>query len=310
VATGGTGGNATGKCGSQAALKNAQWTKTIWPADSSYFSLVASDAAVLARTWDPLNGGRVFFTADDGASWTQSSAADTDIDILSIVPLNDNNILAGTWSNSYRSPSGGKGWDVLSPTGIPADTAIRSMALIDSALFAGTTGDIYKSSDNGNAWTEVKTGLPTNATVFSMVGSGNTVYAGTDTSGVFVTKNGGANWAAANSGLTDLHISQLALVGSRLFAVTLNGVFSSDDGATSWTPDKSTLQGVNGYLVLDNQLLAGTDAQGAYFSSDGGTSWSPLGSGLPDGTRIWSLAAGRASLYAGTNSGVWRASCD
>ena len=312
AASGGAGGNpdSTSRCGSQAALKGAQWTKTNWPADNSYFDLVAADDVVLARTWDSLNGGRVFVTTDDGASWTQSSAADTDIDILSIVLLSGNNILASTWGNSYRFTSSGKTWDAMSPSGITADTAIRSMASIDLVLFAGTTGDIYKSSDSGNTWTEVKTGLPADATIFSIAGSGDTVFAGTDTGGVFVMKNGGVGWAAANSGLTDLHISQLTLVGPRLFAVTLNGVFLSGDSATSWAPDTSTIQGVNGYLVLNDQLLAGTDADGAYFSSDGGTSWSPLGSGLPDGTRIWSLAAGRTSLYAGTDSGVWRASCE
>jgi photosystem II stability/assembly factor-like uncharacterized protein len=187
---------------------------------------------------------------------------------------------------------------------------MRSLALIDSVLFAGSTGAIFKSSDNGTTWTEVKAGVPASATVFSMAGSGNTVFAGTDTSGVLVTKNGGTSWEAANTGLTDMHIVQLVSVGSRLMAVTLNGVFLSDDLGASWTPDKSTLKNVNGYLVLDKQLLAGTDASGAHFSSDGGTSWSSLGSGLPEGTRIWSLAAGGTGLYAGTDSGIWRAACD
>jgi len=155
----------------------------------------------------------------------------------------------------------------------------------------------------------MKTGLPTSATVFSIAGHGNTLFAGTD-AGVFVSKDGGAAWAAANSGLTDTHISQLVLVGARLLAVTLTGVFLSEDSGTSWTPDKSTIKGVNTYLVLNSQLVAGTDAQGAYVSSDSGTSWSPLGAGLPDGTRIWSLAADRTSLFAGTDSGVWRVRCD
>jgi hypothetical protein len=297
-------------CRSPTALKGARWTKTSWAEESSYFQLFAADEVVLARTWDSLHGGRVFLTADKGASWMASSAAETDIDILSIVHLKDNNLLAATWGNSYRSTSGGKNWDGVKRAGIDADTALRSLTLIDTLLFAGTTGAIFKSSDNGDTWTEVKAGLPTEATVLSMVGRGDTLFAGTDSSGVFVSKDGGANWAAANAGLTNLRISQLALLGPRLFAVTLNGVFLSDDGGTSWTADPSTLKGVNGYLVLNGQLLAGTDAQGVHFSSDGGTSWTPLGSGLPEGTRVWSLAAGRGDLYAGTDSGIWRADCE
>lgn len=297
-------------CDWQAALMGARWTKTNWPEESSFFQLFAAGDVVLARTWDSLNGSRVLLTADQGASWIPSGAAETDIDILSMVLLKDDNILAATWGNSYRSTSGGKSWDGMTRAGIPEDTALRSLTLIDSLLWAGAAGSIYRSSDNGDTWTEVKTDLPTEATVLSIVGRGDTLFAGTDSSGVFVSKDRGASWAAANSGLTSLRISQLALLGPRLFAVTLNGVFLSDDGGTSWTADPFTLKGVNGYLVLNGQLLAGTDAQGAYFSSDNGTTWSPLGSGLPEGTRVWSLAAGRRDLYAGTDSGVWRTSCE
>lgn len=298
------------RCASPGALMGASWTKTNWPGENTYLQLFAADDVVLARTWDSLNGGRVFLTADKGTSWTISSAAETDIDILSMVLLKDDNILAATWGNSYRSRSGGTSWDGTGRAGIPEDTALRSLTLIDSLLWAGTTGSIFKSSDDGDTWTEVKAGLPPDATVLSIVGHGETLFAGTDSRGVFVSQDGGVSWAAANSGLADLRISQLALLGTRLLAVTLNGVFLSDDGGTSWAADPSTLKGVNGYLVLEDQLLAGTEAQGAYFSSDHGTTWTPLGSGWPEGTRVWSLAAGRTDLYAGTDSGIWRASCE
>ena len=52
----------------------------------------------------------------------------------------NNNILAGTWDGLYLSTSGGTNWDAVTPTGIPADTAIRSLAMTDTTLFAGTDG--------------------------------------------------------------------------------------------------------------------------------------------------------------------------
>jgi ligand-binding sensor domain-containing protein len=285
-----------------------QWTKTSGLADSSYLELHASEHLLLARVWDSSNGGRVFLTSDEGASWSQSSAADTDIDILSIALLGSDQVLAGTWNGLYRSASGGKSWEPLTPAGIPEDTAIRSLATLGSQLFAGTTGAVFRSTDGGHTWSELEQGIPTGATVVSIVGSGTRVFAGTD-SGVLVMQGGETSWTTANSGLTDSNIAQLAVAGTRLFAVTSTGVFVSDDGATSWSADRSTLPGVNGYLALTGALLAGTEG-GAYFSSDGGTSWSPLGAGPLDGTRIWSLAAGSDSLWAGTDSGVWRASCN
>lgn len=311
AASGGSGGaSSANKCEAGAALEGATWSKTNWSEEVSYFQLFAADDVVLARVWDSMNGGRVFVSSDHGETWSPSSADEADTDVLSMVLPAGNDILAATWGNSYRSTSGGKSWDVVTRSGIAADAALRSLTWIDGVLFAGTTGSVYKSSDSGATWTEVKSGLPEDATVLSIVGKGDTVFAGTDGGGVFVTKNGGTSWAAANAGLADLRISQLALSGARLFAVTMTGVFVSDDSGASWAADKSTLKGVNGYLALGSQLLAGTETQGAFFSSDGGNSWTALGAGLPEGARIWSLAAGRTGLYAGTSLGVWRASCE
>jgi len=284
---------------------SAQWTQTNWSAGNSYFNLYTSQAWVFARTWDSLIGGRVFLTADSGANWTQISSADTDIDILSVV-VSSNNILAGTWNGLYLSASGGTSWNAFSPTGMPADTALLSIAKIDTTLFAGTLGDVYKSADDGTTWTEVKAGIPSDAITTSIVASGNAVLAGSSSSGVFITTNGGTSWSAVNSGLTDTRISQLAVMGSKLFAVTLSGVFVSSNNGTSWAADGSGLKNINCFVVVSDQLFAGTDNSGVYSSLDSGATWTPFNLGMPDSTRVWSLAATSDNLFAGTDSGVWR----
>ena len=180
--------------------------------------------------------------------------------------------------------------------------------MIDTTLFAGTTGDIYKSSDNGNTWTEVSSGIPVNARITSIVASGNAIFAGSASNGVFKTTNGGTSWTAINSGLTDTHISQLAVMGTKLFAVTLNGVFVSDNNGTSWAADSSGLKNINCFVVVNNQLFAGTDDNGVYLSVDSGATWTSFSSGMPANTRVWSLAASSDDIFAGTSSGVWRTS--
>jgi hypothetical protein len=280
------------------------WIRTNWPASNSYFGLYTSQDKVFARIWDSVNGGRVFLTADNGASWTRISSADSDIDILSIVMLNSD-ILAGTWDGFYLSTDGGTTWNAVTPTGMPADITIWSVAMIDTTLFAGTTGDIYKSSDNGNTWIEVNSGIPVGARITSIVASGDAIFAGSASNGVFKTTNGGTSWTAANSGLTDTHISQLAVLGTRLFAVTLNGVFISDNSGTSWAADSSGLENINCFLVVNNQLFAGTDDNGVYLSVDSGATWTFFSSELPANTRVWSLAASSGYIFAGTDSGVW-----
>ncbi len=288
----------------QPAGCSSSWIQTNWPAGNSYFSLYASQDKVFARIWDAFNGGRVFLTADDGANWAQISSAEPDIDILSIVMVNSD-ILAGTWEGFYRSADIGETWDALTPAGVPAGTAISALALLDTTLYAGTTGHIYKSIDNGDVWTEVSTGLGAAARILSFVASGDSVYAGSASHGVFKKTGAESSWAAVNSGITDLHISQLAVLGTRLFAVTLTGVFISDNGGTSWAADGSGLEDVNCLAVVGSQLYAGTDAGGAYLSVDSGATWTAVATGMPAGSRVWSLAASSGSLFAGTDSGVW-----
>lgn len=304
--TGGANGSGGSSSGNVRRLDGySQWVQTSWSTSSSFFKLYAAQDRVFARTWDSLNGGRLFLTVDNGANWPQVSATDSDIDVLSVVESN-NAILGGTWNGLYRSASDGLVWDALSPAGLPPDTAIRSLSMLDSTLFAGTTGNIFKSLDNGNTWAEVNSGIPFDATITSIVASGDTIFATSDESGIFITRDGGTRWNAVNSGLIDTHIFQLASVGTKLFAVTLSGAFVSENSGTQWSPDSASLGIINCLLVVDNQLLAGTDDTGVYLSIDGGATWTPFDSGMPDGSRVWSLAAGSDSLFAGTDSGVWR----
>ncbi len=230
------------------------WIQTNWMAGNSFFNLYTNQDKVFARTWDSVNGGRMFLTADNGDNWTQISSADSNIDILSVVMLGSN-ILAGTYDGFYQSTDTGATWNAFSPTGIPAGTAIWSIVMIDATLYAGTTGHIYKSSDNGNTWTEASSGIAADARITSFVASGSAIFAGSASNGVFKTTNGGTSWSAINSGITDTHITQLVVSGTRLFAVTLTGVFISDNGGTSWVADSSGLADINSLFVVNNELL-------------------------------------------------------
>jgi hypothetical protein len=230
------------------------------------------------------------------------------MDILSIVMLN-NNALAGTWNDLLQSATGGVSFDILAPTGIPADTAVWSIAAIGSTLLVGTKEDVYRSSDNGSTWTEVKAGIPVNASVTSIVVSGNSFLAGTDTAGVLTMPNAGTMWTAGDSVLANARITGLVVLGTRVFAVTPDGVFFSNNDGANWTADTSGLRDINCLLVAAGQLFAGTDNSGVHLSTDSGATWTSFSAGMPNDTRVWSLAGTGSSIFAGTNSGVWRVGC-
>ena len=285
-------------------LLNSEWIPTNWQEGNNYFNLYSSKNKVFARIWDSFNGGRMFLTTNDGTNWTQIDSANSSIDILSIVML-DSKILAGTWNGFIQSTDDGTTWNTFTPTGIPADAAIWSIVMINNTLFAGTTGNIYKSSDNGNTWTEISSGITVDARITSIVAGGDDIFVGSASDGVFKLTNNETNWIAINSNLTDTHISQLVVLDNKLFAVTLTGVFVSDNNGISWAADSSILKNVNCIIAVNEQLIAGTDGSGAYLSVDKGVTWTSFSSGMPADTRIWSLAVSNDSIFAGTSSGIW-----
>ena len=291
----------------------SQWVPTNWSQSNDYFNLLAGEDVAFARIWDSNNGGRVFFTDDNGTNWAQLSSAEDDIDILSVIMLDDT-ILAGTWEGFYRCTLDDFSWQRFEPTGIPQDTPICSIAMIGDTLFAGGRGQIYKSSINDvNDWTEISTGIPADARILFIVTNGKALFAGSDNKGVFISTNGGLNWTVCNSGLSDTNISQLETVGTKVFAVTVkDGVFVSDVndaklasgvGNIKWTADNSGLENIN-CLFYNNLLFAGTDSNGVYRSADAGQTWIETNSGMPENARIWSISLSNNNIMAGTSEGI------
>ncbi|MBN2635953.1 MAG: T9SS type A sorting domain-containing protein [Prolixibacteraceae bacterium] len=282
----------------------SEWIQTNWTEGNNFFNLYSSHNKVFVRIWDSFNGGRMFLTTNDGTSWTQIDSADSSLDILSIITL-DSSILAGTWDGFIQSTDDGTSWNAFTPTGIPLETAIWSIAMINSTLYAGTTGGIYKSSDKGDTWTEISSGIDVDARITSFVASGDNIFAGSAGNGVFKLTSNETSWTTTNSDLADTHISQLVAFDNKLFAVTLTGVFISENSGTSWVADPSALRNVNCIVAVNDKLIAGTDGNGAFVSADKGVTWSSYSPGMLYDNRIWSLAVCNDSIFAGTSSGIW-----
>ena len=105
----------------------------------------------------------------------------------------------------------------------------------------------------GTAWagTNVWTGLgPEGGAIQALAidpQNPKTIYAAS--SGVFKSKDGGASWKPANSGLPTNGIAALAINPqnpSTVYAVANGGIFKSTDGAASWNAVSSGLPVVTG----------------------------------------------------------------
>jgi photosystem II stability/assembly factor-like uncharacterized protein len=191
-----------------------------------------------------------------------------------------------------------------------------------TALYVGTGGGgIFSSGPAGEFRKASNTGLGTGDGLdFSALlidptvshTSPPTLYAGTR-GGVYRSVDGGDNWVANNTGLSEQSV--LSLVqgsGGTLYAGTSNGIFrGATDGSSSWVDIGVPSMGAVTSIAIDFadpvdpadvDILYATSATGGIFKSpDAGTTWSTINQGLTT-TDIRSILVhpqNRNLLYAG-----------
>ncbi len=227
--------------------------------------------------------------------------------LLSVVAL------SGCKKGSGTGPGSSDSWTQVS--GMDNFRTIVS----DGALLFASGGDVYRSTDGGLTWISTAAignhGDGALALVDSALLSGDQARR----SGIYLSSNGGASWAARDSGLPGQAgnyppVWCFGQRGSNVFAATLgNGIFVSTNTATSWTPvNNGIYTGASVYClaVTGNRIFAGT-LYGVYCSSDDGSTWVPADSGLSASIYnpsqppwVTSLATCGTSVFAGTDNGL------
>ena len=191
-------------------------------------------------------------------------------------------------------------------------------------IIAGPSADVNGSSsltfwkvyfsDGVTGWSAGKSLAKTNVTPYinNLAVSGTNLFVSTqNVGGVFRSTNYGTTWTAADSGLTRWSGAGrysdtwcFAVMGTKVFVGTDDGVCLSTNNGTTWTPvgPTSGYMNVSALAVSGTTLFAGintdTDgnlAPGVYVTTDGGTTWT--GGNIDD---VYSLAVNGTSIFAGT----------
>jgi len=204
--------------------------------------------------------------------------------------------------------SSGRIWQVAAQPGSP------------SSLLAATDRGLYLSHDAGSSWSSVGALTRRAWSVGFDARNPAIAYAGTDGSGVFLSKDGGQTWQESSAGLLSLDVRCLAFGLEGVVAGTASGVFLSPDGE-SWHDVGLDGNSISALAVAANAptltIIAGADAgdlsRGYLFRSAGGGAWQALESGLPNGAVVSDLGSGpidaavpQRPLVAATTKGVFR----
>jgi photosystem II stability/assembly factor-like uncharacterized protein len=159
-------------------------------------------------------------------------------------------------------------------------------------LFIALTGFINFSIAQ---WVQVPNGMGNNRYVYTLAAQGNNLFAGTSSTGVFLSTNNGTSWTQTS--LTSPVIHALFPDGSYVFAGTAQqGVYLTTNNGTNWVQTSLNNKTIYSFTKKNNTLFAGSDSNGVYKSTNNGTNWT---SGGLAGRTIYALGQGGGLIFAG-----------
>jgi photosystem II stability/assembly factor-like uncharacterized protein len=210
----------------------------------------------------------------------------------------------------YRSTNYGQSWDVTELGGPIGYVVFSGTNLFASAGIAKVEPPgMYQSTNDGLSWTTTSTGLSDDAYQFAIcfASSAMSLAVGTWGTGVYVSTDAGNVWSSADSGLSSLRVSALAISGQNFVARAGNGIFYSSNGGKKWSETDSGLASVSSVEALaisGSNLFAGTLGGDVYVSTNNAKRWNPMDSGLARAS-VWSFALLDGELFAATDAGIW-----
>ncbi len=260
-----------------------------WVADSvgSYSSIFRLSRSTTGVLYGAQYGTGVIKSADQGLTWTLTDTLNVNhfVRAVDADPFNANVVYAGTGNGVYKSTDAGTSWTNTNGATIPFSTSIHSLAI--SPLTSGL------------------------------------VLAGTDSSFLFRSTNGGTTWAHLTSSAgflpSDMYMRTIDFDPTRANYVYVGSdsgrIYRSTNAGASWSLFFSlpTVNSVRHVLVDPlnvNFMFTATFGGGLFVSEDGGATWTAYNTGMRS-LDLWTVAmrpgTSPPELWIGSDtSGVFR----
>ncbi|MFZ4855437.1 MAG: Ig-like domain-containing protein, partial [Desulfuromonadaceae bacterium] len=232
------------------------------------------------------NNGNIFYSTDNGDTWTKSPDSNSSRPLRGVSFVNGNFIAVGT-AGAIISSANGVNW-VVQSSGTAADlNAVTYGAINDTYVVVGSVSKIIGSTTGFTTWRSFpfpEQSTPSNYNILAVTNDGDKTYIAVGENGEILRYNPGnalAVWTAINTGLTNTNVN----------AITYN------------TASTNT-----GTLM---ELYAATGGGGLFYTKNAGLNWSAINSGLNNFT-VNSIAMTPGSgatddiLYTGTAGGLYK----
>lgn len=213
------------------------------------------------------------------------------------------NLLIGTSEGIYRAGAG----STAGAAGIEGHS-VRHVTQINGSLLAGADDGVYRSGDGGQTWERVGVEGRMVWDIAARPGDDQTIYAGAQPAGLFVSRDGGATWSEVESLMRVPGAETWCVPNSPLGArartivfdganpdrfyvgVEVGGVLTTEDAGKSWrldlpgrNPDihvmcghpsqEGVLYATTGYGRIDASEPMEKRIAGLFRSQDAGKTW-------------------------------------
>lgn len=234
--------------------------------------LETASGDLLLGTWTGL-----YRSQDDGRSWAADGLSADRIVGLLRTP-NGNlyalaQVITATPTYVFRSTDDGQSWDpVLTDANLTFPTDFTAIVSHGDIVIAGgrslLEAIVVVSEDGGDTWVERPVGAFVPTLQGLAVGNGGALFALTQ-NGLSVSEDLGVTWTTLTTPWTGMATAVATEPGGRLFVGTsIEGVFRSEDGGTTWSADNaglpSPLPAVASVSFDDVFAYVGTESDGLF----------------------------------------------
>lgn len=194
-----------------------------------------------------------------------------------------------------------------------------------NGIYAGTDTGLWRTYDIDKGWDKVPFGEGLSESVFVIHSAPQvpgTIWVGTATSGVIVSKDDGKTWSRIEGLPQNVPVSSIAIDPKRpnnIYVGTIQALYISRDGGRNWNRARSVPLGNFTSILIDpnnsDEIFVSSALEsdgGIFYSSDAGAKWRRIDSKdmkVPS-RRVWTMAfdpSDPKTIFAGSHSsGVYR----
>jgi photosystem II stability/assembly factor-like uncharacterized protein len=281
----------------------------------------------IRRAQQALNASGYSVGVPDGHAGTQTANAVKRYQADRHLPVNGKLDAVTLKSLGLATATGGG--EAVAESVVLADAvnALVQTADVDTqrpVFLAATNLGLYRSLDPTRGWQKIPYGSnadPRTSCIAADAAHPETIFVGTASSGVLVSRDGGKSWQRVSGIPTEAPVNTIARDAARpnfIYVGTKQSLYMSRDGGTNWTRRGGNLPFGDFTSVLINprngeEIFAGNAYQtgeiggGVYRSINAGQTWAridPKENRLPS-QRIWALAfdsRDQNTLFVGSHS--------